>query len=171
MGKNWRTPRPIPCSWQQLVPTQELLMPSICLLHENLQGSLGFSSSPHCCSPLMAEPHLGPWMLVQALWPSRWTFGQLWLSQVVSWPPGGTQAMPVSNSHCRGLLSELAGSSMLLFCGFYPPGELLYSRRTQVLRGKCRGEILQAAARHGLLKLIGGRSSMEEFHGFWSILK
>lgn len=71
----------------------------------------------------------------------------------------------------EGSFQNLQAAPCSSSVGFILLGELLYSRRTQVLRGKCRGKILQAAARHGLLKLIGGRSSMEEFHGFWSILK
>lgn len=45
--------------------------------------------------------------LCKHLWPSRWTFRSLWLSQALSWPPGGTQAMPLLyKMHCQCLLLE-----------------------------------------------------------------
>lgn len=96
--------------------------------------------SPH---PLIdaPTPRPGPHLCSCLNRTSRWAFGHLWLSQVVFWPPGGTQAISVfSNSHCQKLLSGFEGNSALPFYGFYPSGVLPCSRRTQVLRGKCPRE-------------------------------
>lgn len=88
-------------------------------------------SPPQCCS----DPHSQSGPVVLKCWCESWlsrkAFWSLWLSRAASWPPGGTQAMLLSNTAAR---SRPASKPRLLFSGLcLSLGTVLMDRPREVM--------------------------------------
>lgn len=135
-------------------------------------------------------------MLCKSLGLLRWTLYSLWLAQVISWPPGGTQATPVlSKSHCQQLLPETCRQLSTSFSWILPFGCCLYwtgcggqllslftRRQVNSTKGNCPREGVHRQQqdmefwnwplRHleGKQLMQWGRSNTNELQKLWSIL-
>lgn len=168
-GEDWD---PFPAPGSSLLPTQ--VMPSICQMQENLQNRPGGSPCPLIAAPTLMD--LDAWKSSLDAWKRPVAI------EVDIWAPlaltGGLLATRWNPSHacllklslpkapyrtCRQLSSPLPW--VLPFSG------AALFKRSPGLHGNAQEKILQAAARHGVLKLMGWRSNMNEFHGFWYIIR